>query len=153
MGANDPGKTMSSHEQATTDLVRRYLNAFNDRDHDTLSELLAEDVVEHGIHEELHGIDDILDFLQAHFDTFPDYSGTTEAMIAEGDTVSVRYTVSGTHTGEYRDVEPTGHTVEWTGMAMYRIEDDRIAEVWLEEDRLGLLEQLEVVDPPAHLRI
>ncbi|PSQ83467.1 MAG: DUF4440 domain-containing protein, partial [Bacteroidetes bacterium QS_1_65_9] len=43
--------------------------------------------------------------------------------------------------------------VEWTGMAMYRIADDRIAEVWLEEDRLALLEQLEAVDPPAHLRI
>jgi predicted ester cyclase len=73
--------------------------------------------------------------------------------MAEDDLVTVRYVVSGTHTGEYRDVEPTGHTVEWTGMAMYRIEDGRIAEIWLEENRLDLLEQLEVVDPPAHLRI
>ncbi|WP_152039359.1 ester cyclase [Salinigranum salinum] len=135
------------------DLVRRYLNAFNDRDHETLAELLAEDVVEHGVHDELHGVDEIVDFLQAHFEVFPDYSGTTEAMVAEGDTVAVRYRVSGTHSEEYRDVDPTGHTVEWTGMAMYRIEDGRIAEIWLEENRLGLLEQLEAVDPPAHLRI
>ena len=135
------------------DLVRRYLNAFNDRDHETLAELLAEDVVEHGVHDELHGVDEIVDFLQAHFEVFPDYSGTTEAMVAEGDTVAVRYRVSGTHSEEYRDVDPTGHTVEWTGIAMYRIEDGRIAEIWLEENRLGLLEQLEAVDPPAHLRI
>jgi steroid delta-isomerase-like uncharacterized protein len=134
-------------------LVRRYLSAFNEQDHDTLSDLLAEDVVEHGIHEELHGVDAIIDFLEAHFEAFPDYSGETEAMVAEGDTVAVRYTTSGTHTDEYRDVEPTGHTVEWSGMAMYRIEDGRIAEIWLEENRLGLLEQLEAVDPPAHLRI
>ena len=96
----------------TKELVRRYLNAFNERDEDTLSELLAED-----------------------------------------DTVAVRYTVRGTHTGEYRDIEPTGHTAKWTGLAIYRVEDDEIAEIWLEEDRLGLLEQLEVVDPPAHLRV
>jgi steroid delta-isomerase-like uncharacterized protein len=144
---------MSTKQESNKDLVRRYLNAFNDRDRDTLSELLADDVVEHGIHDELHGVDEILEFLQKHFDTFNDYSGSTESMVAEDDIVAVRYTVRGTHTGEYRDVESTGHTAEWTGMAMYRVEDDRIAEVWIEEDRLGLLEQLEVVDPPAHLRI
>ena len=144
---------MSTAESEHTDLVRRYLNAFNDRDHETLATLLADDVVEHGIHEELHGVDEIVDFLQAHFEAFPDYSGETEATIAEGDTVAVRYTARGTHTDEYRNVEPTGHTVEWSGMAMYRIEDGRIAEIWLEENRLGLLEQLEAVEPPAHLRI
>ena len=74
-------------------------------------------------------------------------------MVAEGDTVTVQYTVSGTHSGEYPDVQPTGNAVEWTGMAMYRIEDDEIAEVWIEADRFGLLEQLQAVDPPAHLRI
>ena len=144
---------MSTQEPAPKDIVNRYLNAFNERDEETLSDLLADDVVEHGIHETLHGVDEILDFLHAHFEAFPDYSGDTDAMIAEDDIVAVRYTVRGTHNGEYEDVEPTGHTAEWTGMVMYRIEDDQIAEVWLEEDRLGLLEQLEVVDPPAHLRI
>jgi steroid delta-isomerase-like uncharacterized protein len=135
------------------ELVRRYLAAFNDRDRDTLSEVLAEDVVEHGVSDELHGLEDIMAFLDTHFEIFPDYTGDTEAMIAEGDTVVVRYTVSGTHTGEYRDIEPTGHTVEWTGVGIYRIEGGEIAEIWLEEDRLGLLEQLEVVERPAHLRV
>lgn len=144
---------MATAENTNADIVRDYLNAFNDRDREVMSELLADDVVEHGIHEELHGVDEILEFLDAHFQTFPDYAGTTEAMVVQDDTVVVRYTVTGTHTGEYRDVEPTGHQVEWTGVAIYRVDDDRIAEIWIEEDRLGLLEQLEMVDPPAHLRI
>jgi len=135
------------------ELVRTYLKAFNDRDRDTLSEVLAEDVVEHGVSDELRGLDEIMGFLETHFEIFPDYTGTTEAMVAEGDTVVVRYTVSGTHTGEYRDIEPTGHTVEWTGVGIYRIDGGEIAEIWLEEDRLGLMEQLEVVERPAHLRI
>jgi len=144
---------MSQQQDANKDLVRRYLDAFNDRDSETLAELLADDVVEHGIHSTLRGVDEILEFQRAHFDVFPDYSGVTESVVSEDDLVTVRYTVSGTHSGEYRDVEPTGHTVEWTGMSMYRVEDGRIAEIWLEEDRLGLLERLEVVDPPAHLRL
>lgn len=154
-GSDRPGGPPEEHMsiEANKDLVRRYLNAFNERDRDTMSELLAEGVIEHGAHEELHGYDEIIEFLDVHFETFPDYSGTTKAMVAEGDTVAVRYTVSGTHTGEYRDVSPTGRTVEWTGIAIYRLEGDEITEIWIEEDRLGLLEQLEVVDPPAHLRM
>jgi predicted ester cyclase len=144
---------MSSTEEANKDVVVSYLDAFNDRDEEALAEHLADDVVEHGAHEELHGPDEILEFLEAHFRTFPDYSGETEAMVAEGDLVTVRYTVSGTHTGEYRDIEPTGHKAEWTGIAVYCVDGDEITEIWIEEDRLGLLEQLEVVDPPAHLRV
>ena len=144
---------MSATQESHKDIVRQYLAAFNDRDREALSDLLADDVVEHGIHETLEGQEEILEFLDRHFDIFPDYSGTTETMVAEGDTVTVQYTVGGTHSGKYLDVQPTGNAAEWTGMAMYRIEDDEIAEIWIEEDRLGLLEQLEAVDPPAHLRI
>jgi len=144
---------MSTSDTQNKTLVRQYLEAFNDRDRDRLANLLAADVVEHGIHDELHGVDEILAFLDRHFETFPDYAGETEAMVADGDLVVVRYSVSGSHEGRHLDVEPTGNTAEWTGMAMYRIEDDEIAEIWLEENRLDLLEQLEVVEPPAHLRI
>jgi len=144
---------MALSEADNKDIVRQYLQAFNERDRETLRELLADDVVEYGIHDELHGVEEIFGFLDRHFNAFPDYSGETDAIVAEDDLVTVRYTVSGTHSGEYQDVEPTGHTVEWTGMAMYRLEDGEIAEAWIEEDRLGLLEQLAFVDPPAHLRI
>ena len=144
---------MSATQESNKDIVRQYLAAFNDRDKEGLSGLLADDVVEHGIHEKLDGDEESLEFLDRHFDIFPDYSGTTETVVAEGDTVTVQYTVSGTHSGEYMDVQPTGNAAEWTGMAMYRIEDDEITEVRTEADRPGLLEQLEAVDPSAHLGI
>lgn len=146
---------MSTTEAENKALVRSYLAAFNDRDHDALRDLLAEDAVEHGVHETLEGAPAIVDFLAGHFEAFPDYAGTTEAMVAEDDLVTVRYTARGTHTGEYKGLEPTGHQAEWTGISIYRVEDGEIAEVWVEENRLGLLEQLELVDRPphAHLRL
>lgn len=148
---------MSESATATDNeaLVRQYLAAFNDRDRETLLDLLADDAVEHGVHEDISGADAIVEFLDGHFEAFPDYSGTTEATVADGDLVTVRYTARGTHTGEYKGLEPTGHQAEWTGISIYRVEDGEIAEVWVEEDRLGLLEQLELVDRPphAHLRL
>lgn len=136
-------------------VVKSYLKAFNDRDHEALEEYLAADAVEHGVHEKLIGADEIIEYLDAHFQAFPDYAGSTQQMIAEDDMVAVRYSASGTHTGEYKNVEPTGHDAIWSGIAMYRVEDGQVAEVWVEEDRLELLEQLELVSEsqPAHLRL
>ena len=136
-------------------VVRSYLKAFNDRDQDQLNQLLAEDAIEHGIHETLHGRDAIIEYLEGHFEAFPDYAGETHNIIAEDDLVAVRYAARGTHTGEYKNIEPTELPATWTGIAMYHVSDGKIDEVWLEEDRLGLLEQLEYVElaEPAHLRL
>jgi len=144
---------MATQSADDAETVRRYLKAFNDREWETLRGLLADDVVEHGVHEEFHGPDEIVEFLQEYFEVFPDYEGSTEELLVDGDVVAVRYEASGTHSDSYEDIEPTGHTVEWSGMAMYELDDGRITEVWIEEDRIGLLEQLEVVDPPGHLRL
>lgn len=144
---------MTSAESKAT--VRKYLEAFNDRDREALESLIAEDAVEHGVHERLRGADAIIEYLVAHYEAFPDYAGEHEAIVAEDDLVTVRYTATGTHTGAFKGVEPTGRRVEWTGLSMYRIEDGQIVESWVEEDRLGLLEQLEMIDAndPAHLRL
>lgn len=144
---------MAIQKDDAKQIVRNYLAAFNDRDEETLTEILADDVVEHGVHDTHHGPEEVVALHRTHFEVFPDYSGSTELMIAEDDTVAVRYTASGTHTEEFEDIEPTQHKAEWSGMVFYRVEDDEIAEIWIEEDRLGLLEQLEAVDPPAHLRV
>lgn len=144
---------MATSVESNKELVREYLDAFNQQDRDALAAVVADDVVQHGPGEVIRGLDEFIENPWQNLQAFPDYVGTTDAMLAEGDTVAVRYTISGTHEGQYYGVNATGRSVEWTGMAMYRIEDDEIAEIWLEEDRFGLLDQLGVLDPPAHLRV
>lgn len=141
--------------QPVESTVRSYLRAFNERDHDAIRDHVADDVVHHGIHEDLEGPDALLEYLERHFQAFPDYRGDMERLIADADCVCVRYTAAGTHTGEYEGVEPTGLAATWSGLAMYRVEDGEIAKIWIEEDRLGLLEQLEMLEDsvPAHLRL
>ena len=73
---------------------------------------------------------------------FPDVRHTVEAVITEGDLVVIRYRATGTHAGEFQGYAPTGKSVTWTGINIYRIECGRIAEIWSEVDALGRIEQL-----------
>ena len=73
---------------------------------------------------------------------FPDIEMTFDDQIAEGDKVMTRYTLRGTHKGEYAGVPPTNKQVTYTGMWIYRIEGEKIVERWGNNDRLGLLQQI-----------
>jgi predicted ester cyclase len=73
---------------------------------------------------------------------FPDVQHRVEAVISEGDLVVVRYTATGTHAGEFQGYAPTGKSVTWTGINIYRLACGRIAEVWSEVDALGRIAQL-----------
>jgi steroid delta-isomerase-like uncharacterized protein len=72
----------------------------------------------------------------------PDWHSDLELLVAEGDHVAERFTASGTHRGELLGVAPTGKTLVLPGINIFRIEGDRIAEMWSRLDTLGLLRQL-----------
>lgn len=75
---------------------------------------------------------------------FPDLRFEVELVIAEGDYVAARWTASGTHAGPWGDVEPTGRSVAFSGVNIFRFEGGRVAEIWNHRDDLGLREQLGV---------
>ncbi|GGY43622.1 ester cyclase [Streptomyces tanashiensis] len=73
---------------------------------------------------------------------FPDIHVTVEETVAEGDKVVSRNTVSGTHRGEYRGLPPTGKTVSYGEIFVFRFVDGRIAEICGVVDVLTQLRQL-----------
>jgi predicted ester cyclase len=83
--------------------------------------------------------------------TFPDVRYVIEDLVAEGDRVAVRWTACGTQRGSFGPVPPTGRSVTWSGIHIYRIRDGRFVEYWVEADSLGRLRQLgvELVPPTA----
>jgi predicted ester cyclase len=83
---------------------------------------------------------------------FPDVVSIIEDLIAEGDRVAARWRARATHRGEYVGVPPTGKEVEFTGISVYRIEGEKIAESWTEEDELGLMRQIGAVPEPGRSR-
>ena len=80
---------------------------------------------------------------------FPNLHFTFEDLIAEGDKVVVRETMSGTQQGELMGIPPTGKQFSVTGIEIYRFEGGKIVEHWLESDMLGLLQQLGALPSPA----
>jgi len=60
-------------------------------------------------------------------------------LVAEGDKVVARITMSGTHTGTFMGIPATGKHVEFTGMYIAQIANGKIVLHWGEEDGVSLL--------------
>jgi steroid delta-isomerase-like uncharacterized protein len=73
---------------------------------------------------------------------FPDSRFDLEDLVAEGDKVVARVSVSGTQRGPMLGLAPTGKRVRTTGIEVFRFEDGKMAEHWATFDALGMLQQL-----------
>ena len=82
---------------------------------------------------------------------FPDLHVAVEDVIAEGDKVVARNTVTGTHRGEYRGVPPTGRPVRYDEIFILRFADGKVAEIWGVVDLAAQLRQLGMIPvrPPS----
>jgi steroid delta-isomerase-like uncharacterized protein len=73
---------------------------------------------------------------------FPDLHFAVEDLVAENDKVVTRWTLTGTHQGEFQGIAPTGRRISVTGMSLDRIAGGQIAEGFDAWDELGLHRQL-----------
>jgi len=79
---------------------------------------------------------------------FPNGHTTIDDIIAEGDKVVVRGTMTGTHSGEFMGIPATGKEVTISGIDITRFENGQSAEHWGQWDVAGLMVQLGVAPPP-----
>ena len=129
--------------------VRRGFEALNQRNLAVFDEILNPDVVFHTASTTMQGLQAYKQFLLMLFTAFPDQQFTIEDIIAEEDTVVVRYTTRGTHQGNFMGIPPTGKQVSGTGIFIDRIVNGKAVEQWGNSDTLGLLQQLGVVPAPG----
>jgi steroid delta-isomerase-like uncharacterized protein len=120
---------------------------------DLIDELYHEDFVLHdpSSPESDAGREEYHEYVETYRRAFPDAEYTVDTIVADEDTVMLRYTADGTHDGELLGIEPTGKRVTVSGMEEYRVEDGAIVEMWTNYDSLGLFQQLGVVPPLATL--
>jgi len=89
-----------------------------------------------------YGTDGIKQWLGEQWYSFPDLTITDYFTLAQGDIVAARWTARGTSKGNFLILPPTGKTIEYTGVSMYRIEEGRIAEIWETRNTLGIMQHL-----------
>jgi steroid delta-isomerase-like uncharacterized protein len=77
---------------------------------------------------------------------FPDIKFTPEYVIADETRAAVRYTMTGTHQGEFLGVPPSYKAVKDIGNDLFHFSDGKIVAVWVSEDAMGLLQQMGVID-------
>ena len=139
---------MSAEENKA--IARRAYDAINRNDLDALEEMVDSDITDHdpapGQGPGLEGVKQYFSSLHA---AFPDVHMDVEDMIAEGEKVVARVSVSGTHEEEFLGIEPTGNRVTIKGIDILCITDGKVVEHWGNFDDLGMLQQLGVVEPPS----
>jgi len=134
--------------QATSNkaIFRRFHDAFA-RSGDTefiarlIDEIVAPDVKNHNPVEATgaHVLKDV--FARLHR-AFPELHVTVEDMIEEDGKVVGRNTVAGTHQGEYMGLAPTGRSVTYGEIIIFRFANGRIAETWGVVDLFSQMKQL-----------
>jgi predicted ester cyclase len=80
--------------------------------------------------------------LQSFRTAFPDVSLVIEEMLAEGDLVAFRFTMSGTHEGDFQGIAPTGTRISVPGLDLVRLKDGLLTEHWGGADLNALKAQL-----------
>jgi predicted ester cyclase len=119
-----------------------YENVLNKKKLELLGEYIADDFVGTNGKKGSEGFQQpLLPLIQA----FPDFEYKLEELICEGDKVAVQWKLSGTHTGQFQYIAPTGKTFSNTGMAIFQLRNSRITKAQVLTDRLGFLQELDVL--------
>lgn len=123
---------------------------FEKQNLDVIDDLVAEEFVGYdpALPEPMRGPDGVREVVEMVLSAFPNSQVELEEVVGEGDRVAVRNSITATHKGEYLGIEPTGEEIEVTVVAFQRIDDGQFVEEYQLVDRLRMLQQLGVVDPP-----
>jgi steroid delta-isomerase-like uncharacterized protein len=132
----------------TTTTARRFIEeVLNTGDWSSADEILTEDVVMYhpSAPEPIRGRAAVQAFLGQFRTGMPDLTLAADDVAGDGDRVAVRWHAHGTHTNEMFGIPATNNPIDIHGISFFRFEDGRIAEDWIEENTLGVLQQLGVI--------
>ena len=132
----------SATEQNKATVRRVYQEFTNQRQLELAAELFSPDFVDHGAPETRRGAEGVTETTRLFLAAFPDFQFEIETMMAEGDLVHVRGTITGTQQGPYAGLPASGKQARWSAMDDFRFENGKIVERWTERNRIALLRQL-----------
>jgi steroid delta-isomerase-like uncharacterized protein len=139
---------MATAAQNRANIIRLYEET-NKGNIDALRDMLADDFVSYGGagFQDLHGPEAFIQLYRTFVTAFPDLNFKVLQLVCEDNWAAVRGLQTGTHLGNFLGmVPPTGIRVEWTGTAIFRINDEgKITERWQDLDNLSLFQQLGVI--------
>jgi len=127
-------------------LQRWFDEVWNQRRSETIDELFDAGGVAHGLSDDpenpIKGPAGFKPFHATFCGAFPNIQVNVEDMIAEGDKVAARCSVSGQHQGDHLGVAASNAPILFHGMAIVRNEKGKIVEAWNTFDFLTMNRQI-----------
>ncbi|MGB5896077.1 MAG: ester cyclase [Ignavibacteriaceae bacterium] len=108
-------------------------DVWNNQNLDILAEVFTEDAELHlgGLDYNLKGIPDFREnYMRATMIAFPDIKHGYDKLVIDGNKIAMMFYGEGTHKEEYDGVPATNKVLRYRGMAFFRMEGNKIAEVW-----------------------
>ena len=133
-------------------IVRRFIDeAFNGRNIVILDELLTPESFNHEAYHPdwQRGGDGYRRTFEWLLAAFPDFRHDIEDIVAEGDMVAARVTMTGTHEGEFVGIPATNRRFSVQQIHWFRLADGKLVERWAVRDDMGMMHQLGVIAPPG----
>lgn len=142
----------TSEEENKAQYRRTFEEAFNQGNLAIVDDLVAPDFLNHEVPPGMNnrGPDSTRQAITMLRTAFPDLHVTIKELVAEGDTVAGRVTMSGTHLGPFQGIPPTGRTFQQDQMHFVRFRDGKGIEHRAVRDDLGMMRQLGVIPAPAN---
>jgi len=138
----------SAQEQENKRVVRRFFELLDRHDTESMGRLLVSST-NYSFH--IGGMSSPVDWnehrrlLTGVNNSFPDLRHEIIDMVAEGDKVAVRLSVTGTHKGDFQGIPPTGNKLSLDEMGFITIIDGKITEGWISADTMRLMQQIGAV--------
>ncbi len=127
------------------EVCKQAVAAFNANNPAAFEALFTPDIKRHDLQrviDDWEGRDNVTVFLNLLRTAMPDLHIEVEDAFSAGDRVAMHLTFSGTHNGELLGVQPTGKSIAFKGVNLYRLEEGRIAETWQMTDWAGAMRQI-----------
>jgi steroid delta-isomerase-like uncharacterized protein len=146
------GRSAAVSAEDNKAVIRRWIEAYNERDLEAEADVLAPGYVAHvsAAPGPLEGLEAWRQFTAPFTEAFPDLRLTVQDIAAEGDTVAARVAFHGTHRGEFQGIPPTDKEVAFSSMEFNRVVGGKVEEHWVELDLFGLMQQLGAIPEPGH---
>ena len=134
----------SATVQAHRLIMQRFVQFINTADAKMATELVSPEAIFFvpGRPDPVRGPAGYLEIINMMRSGFPDIQWTLEETIAEGDKIVARYTMRGTHKGNFMGVPPAGKKIAVQALNIYRFSNGQIIEEQGQPDLLGLLQQI-----------
>ena len=140
----DDGGNGSMHASANEGTTARLFDeVLSEKTSDVCALLMAAGAITHTPHGDFTGPAGFEQYVAGAWSAFPDATFSIDERTSSTDHVTVRWTMTGRHLGDFGSYGATGAILRLEGVAILRFEGGMISESWFQYDRMSLGEQIE----------